>query len=71
MLWFFKDQNENNNGVLLILKICTQVICHLFLVLRERKERLMNGSLYKIRAVVKKSVKLQKEEQQELQVEAL
>ena len=31
----------------------------------------MNGSLYKIRAVVKKSVKLQKEEEQELQVEAL
>ena len=30
----------------------------------------MNGSLYKIRAVVKKSVKLQKKEQQELQVEA-
>ena len=32
----------------------------------------MNGSLYKIRAVVKKSVKLQKEEEQEeLQVEDL
>ena len=30
----------------------------------------MNGSLYKIRAVVKKSVKLQKKEQQKLQVEA-